>query len=304
MALDLGRIKRRQVETSRKSGGRFFKCSEGRNVIRLFPFEHVVTKQDVANGFFEKEQSGKTATEIDRPVERFFPKGGRPILSGGESDPRMKKYLKFARSSNAKDKEYARTISPSLQYFMNIVNMDDAEHKVVEFAAPKTVYNAILEYILDPDFGEGVLGARGRDFIITYDPTKEGSAKYSVKIRDASKCHKLASSVADGVKDYYDPEVYSSLGDTPEVSDDEEDEVEVGDEVKEDGNTEEDDLDEDEDEEDEDDEEDEEEDEEDEEEELDEEDEEEEPVKEVVKKVKKPVKTAKVVKSKKVKRHK
>jgi len=66
--------------------------------------------------------------------------------------------------------------------------------------------------VLDPEYGEGILGCEGRDFVVSFDKAKQGSEMYSVKLRDADKCEELPDSLLEEVKDYYSPEVLATLG--------------------------------------------------------------------------------------------
>lgn len=224
MALDLGKIKKRQKETEPKARGGFWKPQEGKNTVRVFPFTHEVTKEDVKAGLFEKDKQGKTVTELDRPVMRFFPGGGRPRHASEEEVSAWRK--KFDKASKA-DQKKLRQEGPQQHWMLNVVDTSADEMKVVEFAANKTIYNAILAIVLDDeDGGEDVLGCEGRDFIITYDPKKEGAAKYSVTLRDAKKSEKLPESLEEEVKDYYDADVFSALGSGEASEEEEEDEDE------------------------------------------------------------------------------
>ncbi len=209
MALDLDRIKKKQAAT-KSSGGNFFKPQEGRNIVRVFSFKHKVTKADVKAGHFNKKHLGKTVDELDRAVTRVFI-NRKPYLIKSASDPIARKHADDV----------------STQYMLNVVDVMGAEKKVKQFGAGKTVYNAIIDSIMDPDYGEGILGCNGRDFVITYHPDKEGANRYSVRLRDESKCTKLPASLAKGVYDYYDPAVYETLGEPQnDAPDDEEDEEE------------------------------------------------------------------------------
>ena len=208
MSLDLDRIRKKQKAAQAKSGGNYFKPQEGKNTIRVFAFSHKVTKNDVKAEHFGKKFLGKRVTELDRPVMRVYI-NNRPVLLKGPNDPLAKKYKDDVGTA----------------YFMNVVDTQQAEKKVVYYAAVKTVYNAILDTILDDDYGEDVLGCSGRDFIIQYYPEKEGASKYRVTVRDEKKSSKLPSSLEKGVMDFYDEETYEKLG-TPRPDDDDDDESE------------------------------------------------------------------------------
>ena len=233
MSLDLNKIRKKQKETNAKSsGGGYWKPEAGRNTIRVFSFDHKVTKEDVKAGLFEKDKLGKMVTELDRQVVRFFSPAPR-IASEKELEAWRAKFDKCPKAK----KQTMKQSGPQTHWVLNIVDTSAAEPKIVEFAANKTIYNRILGEVLDPDHGEDILGANGRDFVIEYDPEKDGSAKYTVKLRDEKKCEKLPESLEGQVKDYYDPDVYAGLGsgetakDTSEEEEDESEEEEDEDDL-------------------------------------------------------------------------
>jgi len=208
MGLDLGRIKARQNETTKGSSGNRYKPVDGKpNRVRVFAFTHKVTQADVKAGYYGKDKLGKVVTEIDRPVTIHFNVGAnnRPVLS----TPALMKRWNDAKSS---DPNLAKSIQPSTKYALNIIDTEDKERTMRNWMCPKSVYNEILGCVLDPDYGEAILGAKGRDFVVIYDNKLEGSDKYSVKVRDKDKCASLNSSLNEKVVDFYSSEGFASLG--------------------------------------------------------------------------------------------
>jgi len=252
MALDINRIRQKQKETEARDRGAFFKPQEGRNVIRIFTFEHKVTKADVTAGLYTKDKLNTVVTEIDRPVSRFFRSGSKPVHFLSKEDALYKEYETAKRKYGDKDQK-VRQMGPSTHYVMNVIDVMDVKSGMKEFAAPRSVYNKILDTIGDPDFGESVLGIKGQDFIITYTEKNQGTEKYSVKIRPKDKCEVLPKSVLEGVIDFYSEAAYLNLADLPGSSpapskaddaDDEEEEDEDEDDLDEDSDDEEDEEDE------------------------------------------------------------
>jgi hypothetical protein len=212
MGLDLNRIRGKQKEAEAKSTGGFFKPKVGRNTIRVFSFDHKVTKEDVADGLFTKEKLGKTVTELDRAVVRLFNVEGirGPVLVTSNDCPAMKAHNKFV--AKCKDSDEIRKRRPQTAYFINVCDTSEKDLRVVEYACNKTVYEQILGKILDPDYGESILGTAGRDIVIMYDDNKQGSAMYSVEMRKEGKSEELPDSLEKQVKDFYDHDVFIKLG--------------------------------------------------------------------------------------------
>jgi hypothetical protein len=209
MALDLSKLKRQQAETTYKEGD-YFKAREGKNILRVFKFSHKVTKEEAKAGDFNTDQVGKTVDELVRPVVRHFNVGGhkRPVLSCEEI---MEKYERL----KSEDEKAAEKIRPAKAFFMNVVDMDDMKSGMQPWACPTSVYNKILGFLLEEEYGgeEKLLGCKGRDFIVTYDPKANSPGEmYNVMLREKEVCKPLPDKAQDKVIDFYDPENAALLG--------------------------------------------------------------------------------------------
>ena len=203
MPLDLGTIKRRHEETTKGGGdGKRWSPSKGKNIIRVFKFSHKVTTDDVKARLYAKKKKGKSVEEIDRPFTLHFnvSSNGVPVLSTPEI---MKKYKRLVDSKHQQDQKAARAIQPQTKYAVNLVDINSSEKAMQYWLMPRTVYNAILGTVLDEDYGEKVLGIKGRDFVIIYDPDQKGSDMYQTRVRDKDKSKKLSASSEKEVLDFY-----------------------------------------------------------------------------------------------------
>ena len=228
MALNAERIRRQQAEI-KQGGGNYWKPKEGRNVIRVLKFSHTVTKEDVKAGYFSRDELGKSVEELCRPVTRQFGIAKGPVISTPETLARFEKL-------NRTEPEAAKKIAPRQAYFMNIVDIDGKSMKVLPFGAAASIYDKIVGYYIDPDFGEEIFGAEGRDFVITYDPKESPQKMYKVILRDESKCTALPSSIEKEAIDFYSDEGYDLItgkskaaavdAEDEDVEDDEEEEDE------------------------------------------------------------------------------
>lgn len=193
MSLDREAERLEQKELKKKKGRFGWKPVsglEGGNIIRVLPFEHKVTKQDVREKLFPETKLGKTVTKWRRPITTYY-KG---------------------------DKN-----SPQERFLMNIVDLTEkgAEKKVEAWLAPKQAAITIGDYVLDVDYGESILGLEGRNFRILYDKDADPQAMYRVSIRDKELSKELDSTLAKQVQDFFDPEVLAKFsqegtGDTAE----------------------------------------------------------------------------------------
>ncbi len=206
MSLNTERLKKQQLETAKSAGGGdSWKPSEGKNLVRLFPFSHKVTKEDVENNRYEKVQLGKSFDELARAVTRHFnvSSSGIPVIS---NDAIMDRWRKLNKSKSKEDQAVAKKISPATGYFINMVDTNDVAKGMLTWACPKSVFNKILTYINDPDYGEEILGIKGRDIVVVYESAKEGSDKYQIMLRKEGKSEELPDDLDSEVLDLYDPE--------------------------------------------------------------------------------------------------
>jgi hypothetical protein len=211
MALDVERIKKRQGETQAGSGERL-KFVKGVNRIRVFKFTHKVTKEDVAAGHWDRDKLGKTVEEVDRPVtvHHGVHAQNRPVLS---NQTIMARWQKLQASSSEQDQKQAESIKPQLKYAVNVVNTSEKPSKMRYPMFPKKLYNAVLGFLMNKDYGEEILGHKGRDVVIDYNPDLNGSEKYvSISIRDKDKCQVLPSKLDREVADFYSPSGFAKLG--------------------------------------------------------------------------------------------
>lgn len=214
MALDINKIRDKQAETS-KSAGNFFKCSDGKNLIRIFKFSHEVTKDDVARGYFKKEQIGEEVEELDRPITlhyNYSAESKKPIVSNRKI---MSEYKTLAKSSDEEDLKRAEEIKPSKKYYLNIVDINDVDGGVKVWGAPKSVYNAILEVLMDPEYGgeDAIFGVKGLDFGVVYNKKANSpSEMYKVIPRAGGKSEKLSKDLEEQVIDLYDPKNLGMFG--------------------------------------------------------------------------------------------
>jgi hypothetical protein len=209
------------METS-KSSGNFFRCSNGKNLIRIFKFKHEVSKADVAAGYFKKEDIGEEVEELDRPITlhyNYSSDSKKPVVSNRRV---MKEYQQLVKSTDENDVKRAEDIKPSKKYFLNVVDINDIDGGVKVFGATKGVYNAILEILMDPEYGgeNKLFGVNGLDFGIIYNKQAASPGDmYKTIPRAGGNSEKLSKDLEKQVVDLYDPKNLSMFGTV--VSDDE-----------------------------------------------------------------------------------
>lgn len=214
MALNISKLRETQAETS-KSAGNFFRCSNGKNLIRVFKFKHEVTKADVAAGYFKKEDIGDEVEELHRTITlhyNYSSDSKKPVVSNHRV---MQEYYELAKSSDESELKRAEDIKPSKKYFLNVVDVNDVDGGVKVFGATKGVYNAILEVLMDPEYGgeNKLFGVNGLDFGIVYNKQAASPGEmYKVIPRAAGNSEKLSKDLEKQVMDLYDPKNLSLFG--------------------------------------------------------------------------------------------
>lgn len=207
MALNKRRLDRSQRTSKGGGGGQFWRPDDGRNIVRLFTFSHEVTKADFKKGIYRESDQvdvGDTYDELERCVWRHFVDDGVVNCLGKGKCEYCDEAKALMDSKSKSDQKAGKQLSGRKAFYVNLVDMNDVDTGMQMGALPSTVFNAILQHVLDPEFGEGILGSDGRDFIIDRDKDKPPSEMYNVRLRDESKSKSLAKKLADDTTDLFD----------------------------------------------------------------------------------------------------
>lgn len=203
VGLNKRRLDRSQKASSFSSGG-FFRFKNGRNKIRVFSFKHKVVDLDFKKGFYKKGEAkiGEKFDEIDREVLRHFTEEGviNCLLTDCKYCDESNQYLESSKKS---DKKIGTQLSARRAFYVNMIDIDNQEAGIQLGCITSSVYNVILSYVTDPEFGEDILGYNGRDFVVDFDKNLDPSKMYTVKIRDAERCEELSEDLQDTVTDLF-----------------------------------------------------------------------------------------------------
>lgn len=207
MALNSKRLDRSKQSTTR-GGGQFLKLQDGKNYIRLFSFPHEVEAQDFKKGFYKPNdgiEAGETYDELEREVYIHFGEDGAEncIRKGCEKCSEAKELLE---SDSKADKKLGQEMKANKRFYVNCVDMNNPDAGMQICPMPTSAFADVLTYVTDPEFGESVLGIKGRDFVITKDPVagKNDPGKYySVLLRDREKSVVLSKDLKESVTDLF-----------------------------------------------------------------------------------------------------
>lgn len=204
MSLNTRRLERSQKSSSSSGGGGFFRFQDGRNIIRVFTFNHKATDSDFKKGFYKSDEVkvDKKYDEIDREVYRHFTEEGvvNCLLTDCKYCKEAQQYLDSSKKS---DKKIGNQLKASRAFYINVVDMQGVEKGMQIGNIPPSVYNVIVNYVMDTEYGEGILGCSGRDFVVDLDKSQDPNKMYSVKIRDEKRCEELDEEFTDEVTDLF-----------------------------------------------------------------------------------------------------
>ena len=161
MAIDLDALRKKHEELSnpgaKRSGNtdflnNFYQIPEGTNAVRILPW-----KDDDKQFFAE--------TKIHR-----VPTGDGQIKNvhcrkvHGENCPLCDMYYGLWKTGRQEDEDLARTIKPRARYYMNILDRNSGDIKILSVGV--ILFNKIIGAILDEDFGDITDPNTGNDFKI------------------------------------------------------------------------------------------------------------------------------------------
>lgn len=210
MPLDINALKNKLNSFKRTGGDRdtsIWKPKEGKTVIRIVPW-----KDNPENPF----------------IELYFHYLGSKTylspLSQGNRDP-IAEFADALRSDQSRDPKEryaeARPFMPKLRTYVPVIVRGEEDKGVRFYSFGKTVYQELLSYISDPDYGDITDTKTGRDVVVEYIPKEKSDtnfAKTSVKVKpaqtplstDADKTQMWLSEQPD-IKQLYPEPTYNEL---------------------------------------------------------------------------------------------
>jgi len=173
-----------------KGGGKFFKCQDGKNVIRLFSFE--------------SDPLGKT--RLERPIRRHYKlDGANPLCEKTPApDGRAATSCEFCdRVEEVRADEgdkVAKRLEANKKYVINVVPVmvggnPVAAPKMTLFDCPVSVIEAVFAVMEDGGDPDAYVGVNGRDLVINYDSKADPKRMYSALFRDETASAKTSAAL-------------------------------------------------------------------------------------------------------------
>ena len=168
--MDLNAIKNRlnQLQTTSNRTSNLWKPSPGSQVLRIVPYK------------FNK----------DNPfIELFFhyDLGGKNYLSPisfGRPDPIEEFATKLKQTGNKDDWRLGRKLDAKMRTFLPVIVRGKESEGVKFWGFGKTVYQELLSFIADPDYGDITDPTNGRDIAVEFKTAEETGANFpSTSIR-------------------------------------------------------------------------------------------------------------------------
>ena len=164
MGIDINAIKGRlnKLQNTQKKSDSLWKPTPGKSQVRIVPY-----KFDKDNPFIELYFHYNINNKTYLSPQSF----GRP-------DPIVEFADKLKRMGDKEDWKAAKQMEPKLRTFVPIIVRGQEGDGVRFWGFGKTVYQEILGYIADPDYGDITDPQSGRDLTIQYISAEEAGASY------------------------------------------------------------------------------------------------------------------------------
>ena len=166
MALDLsairGRLNKLQNTSNRTSN--LWKPTPGKHQVRVVPYKFS-PENPFIELFFHYNINNKTYLSPS---------------SFGRPDPIVEFAEKLKRMGDKEDWKAAKKMEPKLRTFVPVLVRGEESEGVKFWGFGKTVYQEILGYIADPDYGDITDPANGRDITIEYTSAEDAGTSYPV----------------------------------------------------------------------------------------------------------------------------
>ena len=166
MAIDLEAIRRKlnDLSSQTKRTDNLWKPKPGSNQVRIVPYQH-----DKDNPFME--------------LFFHYDLGKKNYLSPvtyGESDPVVEFSEKLKSTGNSDDWKLSKKLEPKMRVYVPVIVRGEESDGVKFWGFGKTVYQEILGYIADPDYGDITEPTTGRDITIEYTSAEDAGTSYPV----------------------------------------------------------------------------------------------------------------------------
>lgn len=196
MAIDLDAIRKKlnKLQSSTTRTSNLWRPEPGKNQIRLVPYQY-----DKSNPFME--------------MYFHYNIGKRNYLSPqtyGDADPVLEFAEKLRNTGSSDDFKLAKQLTPKMRVYVPVIVRGKESEGVKYWGFGKQVYQELLQFIADPDYGDITDVKSGRDIVVSFTPG-DGPGNYAktsilVKpnVTPATEDANVADAIVNGQVDLFD----------------------------------------------------------------------------------------------------
>ena len=164
MAINIDAIRGRlnKLQNTQRKSDNLWKPTPGKHTVRMAPYQF-----DKDNPFIELYFHYNINNKTYLSPQSF----GRP-------DPIVEFADKLKRMGDKEDWKAAKAMEPKLRTFVPVIVRGEEGEGVRFWGFGKTVYQEILGYIADPDYGDITDPTSGRDLTIEYKSAEDAGTTY------------------------------------------------------------------------------------------------------------------------------
>ena len=210
--MDINAIESRlnKLQNTQRKSDSLWKPTPGKHQVRIVPY-----KFNPDNPFIELYFHYNVNNKTYLSPQSF----GRP-------DPIVEFSDKLKRMGDKEDYKAARQMEPKLRTFVPVIVRGEEGEGVKFWGFGKTVYQEILGYIADPDYGDITDPVSGRDLTIEYTSAEDAGTSYPTTtirvkpketplVEDAQQVENLLQNQTE-ITDFYQELSYDELKDVLE----------------------------------------------------------------------------------------
>lgn len=166
MNLDFIKNKLDTLQGKNKQSARFWKPAEGENKVRIVPYKYNKDNPFIELKFyFYRDENGRPRTYLSPSVN-------------GNPDPVLEFCADLRSTGTSENWSLARSYEPKLRTYVPVIVRGKESEGVKFWGFGKQVYEAILEKIANPDFGDITDLETGNDLIVKFTKTPPSGKKF------------------------------------------------------------------------------------------------------------------------------
>lgn len=204
MALDINAIKAKlnKLQNKNSKSNNLWKPSEGKQTIRILPYREN-RENPFVELFFHYDFNGKTVVS-----PRSF----------GDPDPIYEFAMNLRKDGSRESYLQSKRFEPKMRTHVPILVRGEESEGVKYWAFGKLVYEQLLGYIADPDYGDITDIKTGRDIVVEFEKPETGYPKTTIRVKpnqtlaydDPAKLKQMIEEQVP-LSEIYEPKSYSEL---------------------------------------------------------------------------------------------